>query len=188
MRLKVGTYGGIKVSDYYREKLKQGQAFEDFVYVELYKQGVCVLPYVSKEMQYVGENHFGIEVKNDCEFRSTGNLYIEYAEKTKAENSNYISSGIFRNDNSWLFAIGDYQTIYFFDKKRLKNILVKSNTIKKVETPTSRGYLLPVDIVMTHELTTRIINVGHEKYDSELSDRTIDEGKTSNWSSPLNKE
>ena len=131
------------MTEYYKEKLEEGISYQDFVYVELYKIGLPVINYSSKEFQHKkGENLAGIEIKFDQKFRDTHNLYIETAEKTNANNTMWVSSGIYRNDNSWLYIIGDYKTIYIFSKKQLKDI--KENYHQSDTNPTSKGYLLPI--------------------------------------------
>lgn len=130
---------------YYAEKLAQGIEYQDFVMEKLYEQGLPLISYGSKKYQVErGENKAGIEIKNDQKFRQTGNFYIETAEKSNACNENYIASGIYRKDNTWLYLIGDYQEIYVFSKYQLK-LLHKQQKYKEVETPTSQGYLLPVE-------------------------------------------
>ena len=67
----------------YAEKLKQGLEFQDYVVERLYDCGLPIISYSSKEYQtMIGENKTGIEIKNDSNFRITGNLYIEVAEKS----------------------------------------------------------------------------------------------------------
>lgn len=48
-----------------------------------------------------------------------------------------------RNDNSWLYIIGDEMTIYVFPVKYLVYLFEK-NRYKIVDTPTSRGMLMPL--------------------------------------------
>jgi len=110
---------------------------------KLYDAGIPLLSYSSKKYQIlIGENKAGIEIKYDRKFRETGNFYIETAEKSAANNKEFVASGIFRNDNTWLFIIGDYETIFIFSKEQLKKI---KNNYKQVETPTSKGFLIPVN-------------------------------------------
>lgn len=132
------------MTPYYKEKLEQGLYFQDYVIELLYKNGIPLISYSSKEYQnMIGENKAGIEIKNDNNFRMTGNLYIEIAEKSNAENISFVSSGIYRNDNTWLYLIGDINKIYVLSKKQLK-ILHQSKKYKEVQTTTSKGFLLPV--------------------------------------------
>ena len=51
---------------------------------------------------------------------ATGNIYIETAEKAIPREGPYVQSGIYRDDESWLYGIGDYSKFYIFGKKCLK--------------------------------------------------------------------
>ena len=134
-----------EMTPYYRERLKEGLHYQDFVMEELYKIGLPLISYSSKEYQHtIGENKAGIEIKKDNRWRETGNVYIEMAEKSNPENLNWIPSGIYRKDNTWLYLIGDEGKMFIFSKKQLV-CLHKKKTLKEVETPTSRGFLLPVE-------------------------------------------
>lgn len=127
---------------YYGEKLEQGLEFQDVVTKELYQRGIVVVGYSSRRFQNKeGENMLGAEIKRDGLFRGTGNLYIETSEKSHPDNANYIPSGIYREDNSWLYVIGDEKTIWIFSTKYLRML---ENRYKSVNKPTSNGYLLPV--------------------------------------------
>ena len=131
------------MNNYYEEKLKQGLEYQDFVSEQLYKIGLPIFNYASKKYQIQkGENKLGIEIKLDDKYKITGNLYIELSEKSKKENEFFILSGINRNDNCWLYIIGDYEIIYIFTKKQLKE-LYKTGQYMEVEIPTSKGFLLP---------------------------------------------
>ena len=138
------------MNEYYRKKLNEGLYYQDFVVEELYKAGLPIISYSSKEYQnMIGENKAGLEIKNDQLFRKTGNFYIEVAEKSDPKNREFIKSGIFRNDNTWLYIIGDFVGIYIFSKKQLQILFDKGKYIKK-EIATSRGYLLPVKDAEKH--------------------------------------
>lgn len=129
---------------YYKEKFEQGLLYQDMVMEELYKNGIPLISYSSKKYQTeVGENKAGVEIKNDTKFRQTGNFYIETAEKSKAENKNFIPSGIYRCDNTWLYIIGDDISFFVFSKKQLQ-LLDKIKKYREVEIPTSRGFLFPI--------------------------------------------
>ena len=134
------------MTEYYKEKLKQGLYFQDYVCELLYQHGIPIISYSSKEYQnMIGENKAGIEIKNDTRFRETGNLFIEISEKTNSENENFIPSGIYRNDNTWLYLIGDKEKIFVLSKKQLI-ILHKTGKYKQrlSDQKTSWGFLLPV--------------------------------------------
>jgi hypothetical protein len=137
-------HGG-EMNSYYKEKLEQGLNYQDIVVEELYKNGLPIISYSSKKFQVmIGENKAGIEIKNDNKFRTSGNFYIETAEKSDPNNENFIPSGINRNDNTWLYIIGDSIGFFVFSKKQLKILSNKTN-YRKVQIPTSQGFLLPVE-------------------------------------------
>ena len=129
--------------EYYKIQLKEGNEYQDYILHELINNGICFVNYSTKKYQKIfGENSAGIELKYDKKFRKTGNLYIEVAEKANPENINYIKSGIYRDDNSWLFLIGDYETYWLFSKKLLVQ-LIEAGKYEYKKTPTSQGYLIP---------------------------------------------
>jgi hypothetical protein len=129
---------------YYAKKLEQGLEFQDVVTQALYQRGIVVVGYASRKWQnQKGENMLGAEIKRDDNFRKTGNLYIECAEKANPTNPAYVTSGVFRKDNSWLFVIGDEQTIYIFPTIYLRKLCM-GRGYRQVQTPTSKGYLMPL--------------------------------------------
>jgi hypothetical protein len=128
--------------EYYENKLEEGLQFQDKVTKELYQRGIVVIGYASQKYQNkCGENMLGAEIKRDGLFRDTGNLYIETAEKSNPNNAEYVPSGIYRKDNSWLFVIGDEKTIYIFSTKYLQMLEYKFE--KKIKE-TSKGFLMPI--------------------------------------------
>jgi len=131
------------MTEYYKEKLEQGLEYQDFVVRILIQEiGLPLSMYNSRKYQWkYGENKQGIEIKFDDKYKKTGNLYIEVAEKSNGNNLEYIPSGILRNDNTWLYLIGNYSIIYIFAKRILIG-LYHSGKYRKVEIPTSQGYLL----------------------------------------------
>lgn len=135
----------------YENSFEVGNEFQDFVCMELAKHSVILQNINSKKFQYeVGENLQGFEIKYDR--RCTGDknsiatdrLSIEIAEKTKSENTDFVPSGIYRNDNSWLYIQGNYMMFWIFSK----NILIKlhqSNRYKEAEEPTIKKFYLPIN-------------------------------------------
>jgi hypothetical protein len=133
--------------DYYADKLKEGQEFQDYCSVVFHqKLGIVISNFQSRRYQIDrGENIQGIEIKRDSRFRETGNLYIEVAEKSNPSRAEFVASGFERGDNSWLYAIGDERTIWIFNPKWLRHVC-GSKTLRRVQIPTSIGYLLPVEL------------------------------------------
>jgi len=132
------------MTKYYKEKFEQGKEYQDFVIDILIQElGLPLAIYNSKKYQWKhGENKQGVEIKFDDKYKTTGNLYIELSEKADENNLNYIDSGIMRDDNTWLYLIGNYEIIYIFTKKMLKGLYSSGKFLREVEIPTSRGYLL----------------------------------------------
>ena len=146
----------------YKEKLDKGLQYQDFVYEQLYNIGISTVVYSSKIYQFkIGENKAGIEIKFDDRMKDTGNIYFEVAEKSNANNKDFVPSGIFRSDNTWLYVIGDYSIIYVFPKKLLQHIYNRQHYIKAggrlVEIKTSKGFVLPV-VYAEREVSAKTIN------------------------------
>lgn len=129
---------------YYSEKLQEGLEFQDVVTRELYMRGVVVVGFSSRRFQnQIGENMLGAEIKRDGNFRKTGNIYLETAEKAHPNNPRYVPSGIMREDNSWLFVIGDEKSVFVFSTKYLR-LLVAQKNWREVRKATSIGTLMPI--------------------------------------------
>lgn len=135
--------GEMKYKDYYNECLEKGLEYQDFVTTVLMNEiGIALSSLSSKKFQYsIGENLQGIEIKFDDMYSKTGNLYIEVKEKANPKNIEYVNSGIYRNDNSWLYLIGNYNEIFIFGKSHLK-LMYETSKYKEVKKPTSIGFLL----------------------------------------------
>ena len=131
------------MTGYYKEMLEKGLKFQDFVVKEMYKKGIPIVSYNSKEYQYnEGENVAGFEIKFDDCMAKTGNLYIEISEKSSEEMEFFTPSGIYRNDNSWIYLIGNYSEFFLFAKKHLQAVH-KRGSFKKVGNSTSNGIVIP---------------------------------------------
>ena len=145
------------------DMLEVGLEYQDFVMTLFYEMGLSIHPYSSRSEQYKkGENKAGIEIKHDRNFRKTGNLYIEIAEKSHASNVSFVSSGIYRNDNSWLYVIGDYDEAFIFGKNVLKSLHVEGRYRVHVGD-TSKGMLLPVEYVRKNDIALRILTPKKEE-------------------------
>ena len=101
------------------------------------------------ENQRKGETKEGVEIKHDDKiytYCSMGRVYIEMYEKSKAENEVYVESGIFKQDNTKIFLIGDYSIWFLFSKRWLLWIekLDPPFLFRPNPTPTSIGFCIPV--------------------------------------------
>lgn len=129
----------------HKDPLQMGAEFLDFVMEILQKRGVVLQAYTSKKNQYaIGESLQGWEVKLDNRFIETGRLSIEVAEKSKAENPDWIKSGIYRRDNTWIYIQGNYNRFYWFQKSILIG-LHKSGKYEEAESyGTIKKFYLPI--------------------------------------------
>ena len=126
--------------------LEKGREFLDFVMLNLKALGIYMQPFTSKRYQYdVGESINGIEVKYDSRFTDTGRLSIEIAEKTKASNKDWSPSGIYREDNTWLYVQGNFDHFFIFIKKHLV-FLHKTGRYQEGESyGTVKKFYLPIE-------------------------------------------
>lgn len=132
------------MTENYKKMLEKGLEYQDFITdIFLSEIGISISTYSSRKYQFsIGENKQGIEIKFDDRYKDTGNLYIEIAEKSNPDNYQYVPSGIYRNDNTWLYVIGNYEEVFIFSKKQLL-MLNEKNIFRQVQTPTSIGFLIP---------------------------------------------
>lgn len=124
----------------YEKDLAEGKKYEDYISTTL---GIRV--YQEEYEQYnLGESPIGIEIKNDKRMNETGNIFIETAEKRRAENPRWIPSGILRDNGDWGYLIGNEREAYLFTKERLKEIM-KNKSIMTIAAQTSQGFLITIE-------------------------------------------
>jgi len=146
----------------YQYNFVKGMEFQDYASNKLREIGLFFTSYASRKYQITyGENSAGIEIKFDDRMKETGNVYFETDEKSNVNNVEFVASGIFRNDNTWLYAIGDYDVIYICGKVHLRQVYEREKErdqsfARFVETPTSKGMLLPQKYV-EEKLAARVI-------------------------------
>ncbi|MDD4987186.1 MAG: hypothetical protein PHQ43_15725, partial [Dehalococcoidales bacterium] len=143
---------------------QSGLEFQDFV-VDLLRErlGIVITNYQSQRYQFgVGENKQGIEIKLDRDITGTRNVSIEIAEKTRAANRHWVRSGIYRNDNSWLYIQGNWSIVFIFAKNTLR-LLHKSGRYKEHAIPTLKAFLLPVDKPKKYAAKVIELNTGEMK-------------------------
>ena len=143
---------------YYNSNLYDSNEYLDWVSDKLRKAtpGLIIGPYASRKYQFEhGESFSGIEIKNDKklagndkDIKPSHNLYFEVAEKSHPSNLRYVKSGIYRNDNGWLFLIGNYEEAFLFCTKQLRRMFEdktnhKERVLKIRKTDTSIGFTLP---------------------------------------------
>lgn len=126
-------------NEYYKDKLQESFSFELFVYMLLYSKGIDLKPYYTEEGQNTGENELGVEIKNDTLIKVTGNIYIEYMEKSAANKAIYVKSGILKDDNTRFLFIGEREAYWIFRKSDLRKIFDEEFALNKANKPSKRG-------------------------------------------------
>jgi len=126
-----------------------GSEFQDFVSEKLLKDGIVIQNFSSTKYQFArGENLQGIEIKIDNRFNgysgkpATDRLSIEIAEKKSEDSSQFWPSGIFRNDNSWLYIVGNQKEFFMFSIKFLRSYFERYKP-QVYDWRTIRRYFLP---------------------------------------------
>jgi hypothetical protein len=135
-------------NEYFRQQLEDGQAYQDFIAQRLARHGIILNNFQSRDMQRQhGENMLGLEIKYDKKFQTTQRLWIECAEKYTPGQALWGASGIDRQDQSWLFGIGDYAQFFLFSKRTLRRFRDRTHpAIIENDRHTSRGFLLALDL------------------------------------------
>lgn len=160
---KVCVWSDRSKTDYFKEKLQDAFIFENYIAGLISeKYGLDLGQYLTPEGQYdLGENALGIEIKNDTLIKKYGNVYIEYQEKSDANNWEYVNSGILKVDNCEYWLIGTADRFYIFRKNRLLEIfreeidlhskgLKSARGISFKQIATSKGYVYPVKNVIAN--------------------------------------
>ncbi len=98
-----------------------------------------------------GENPQGVEIKLDERFRQTGNLFIEYEERSNLASAWHNAGIVEPGRHVWALAIGDYESVYVFGIRPLCYLFAEGGH-KYVETATSKGFLLPLADAERHAL------------------------------------
>lgn len=156
---------------YGNEKYELALQYQDWVCDILLKEcGIFVGQYSSRKYQFEkGESQAGYEIKHDMLMATTRNMFIEVAEKRKATNSIWVPSGIFREDNSWMYVIGDYNEIFIFSKQQLRRIISSEKLrekhhmeYKEIRRGTSQGYTYPIEVALQYDMCLKhiVINKG----------------------------
>jgi hypothetical protein len=106
-----------------KTSFQDGLEFQDFVCAQLAKHAVVLQNLASKKYQIeIGENLQGFEIKYDDWCSKSGRVSIEIAEKSRNDPLlQWTPSGIYRNDNTWLYIQGNYSVLFIFAKRFLLN-------------------------------------------------------------------
>ena len=130
----------------YQKLLKESQEFVNY-WLGIIQRRMCLklTPVDSENLQkaVLCDTQEGFEFKYDRKFKETGNFWIEIEEKRDPSQEKYVLSGILREDNAWMYCIGNYDELFFLPKRTLIS-LYNSGKVKTMDNneKTSRGFLI----------------------------------------------
>ncbi len=131
---------------HYDDRLRCGEHYQTVVADALKRDWDIDMHFTTteKDQLAVGESLEGIEVKFDAVSARTPNLWIETHERRDPHHGPLVPSGIFRTDNTTLYAIGNFTTLWVLAKDMLQ-LLDKDPklTHRHNDTGSSRAFLLP---------------------------------------------
>lgn len=135
--------------EYTKDHMEAAYRYQDFATDVLYEFGIPICCYSSMKWNIEkGESRAGVEIKNDNKFSQSGNLYFETHEK-RADATEWVESGLLRDDNTTFYFIGDYTRAWLFSKKQLL-ALIKNPQFERKETLTSKAVVIPVKYFDEH--------------------------------------
>jgi len=132
--------------NYYARCLDEGIEYQEFIRRILIKDiGINIEYYKTfHEQMTKGESIQGFEIKYNSRCDKFG-CWIETQERSSVHKE-YVMSGIYRNDNTWLYICGNYDMVFIFAKKHLQRIKEKNIfKEKEIKIKTSIGYNIPID-------------------------------------------
>jgi len=159
-------------SEYYEKSYASGKEFEKFatfLLLAVYYLPINVFKDAKSQME-IGESKQGFEFKRDLQFYKTGNIFIK--TKTRSNPGEpYRNSGIYKGDNSWVYVIGDFKTIFAFGINFLK-LLHKTKRYREIiggRRNTVCGFLIPEkDAIKYCEIYLKIIQNTFKKNDDDI--------------------
>lgn len=120
----------------------EGMEFEDFAREKCGEIGLVLQGFSSAKYQLERGDGRIDEIKLDMRCTDTDRLSIETAEKSKASNPSFVSSGIYAGSDFWLYIQGNYHIIFIFSRNVLQ-MLHRSGRYKKHEMSTIKTFFLP---------------------------------------------
>jgi hypothetical protein len=149
--------------EYRQDCMEKGVEYQDFICEQLHIRGIVLQNMSSRKYQYRQENLLGLEIKRDDIMSKTGRIYIETAEKARPRAGDYVKAGIYRDDKSWMYGIGNDDIFYIFDKKGLQRLDLADPSwlFRPNPTPTSKGFCIPLE--KAELLAMRIIRFAENK-------------------------
>ena len=123
----------------YQALLIKGEKYQDFIKNQLNKIGIQITYTTTRTEQFISESKEGIEIKFDDQMKNTGNIYLEFMERSDTKYG-WTDSGFKKKDNTWLIIIGDYTEAFFFSKETLNDLRIKYRNAHPIIDPSCYGW------------------------------------------------
>lgn len=151
-------------NNHFERDIAEGEEYQDFIQHELCKRGMSFCMNTSRKYQMKeGESLGGLEIKYDRLMYKTGNVFIETEAESK-DKTHFIKGGIYKEDNAWLYLIGDYTRAYIFCKNQLRKMwetqkqsYIDSGYIIPKEQTYSKGFLITKKMLDNSGLVVRTL-------------------------------
>ena len=135
------------------DTFKVGEDFQRFVEEKLFEKLALKIDCFKdgKNQRLKGENPQGFEIKYDS--RCTGDSTYSQCTATnrlaielyrQVSDSHWIKSGILRDDNTWIYIVGNYQGFWMFGKRDLVR-LFKKNNYEVTDYKTLRRFFISIE-------------------------------------------
>lgn len=157
-----------------------GSLYQDILARELIKVGIFIQCHTSNLFQKCyGENPQGIECKHDSKISKTGNIYFETSAINR-KHTEFIEGGIEKQDNAWLYVIGNGRECWIFAKCQLKalyrkvrnnpdiyrekGIFLSTHFDKDTNEATSNGMVVQVSVAENYALKHIVFEKDYTKW------------------------
>lgn len=148
--------------------LEAGLEFQDFAVEQIQQHlGLSISLFSSRKYQLQrGESVQGFEFKLDARCTDFNRLSVETGEKSQASNVAYVPSGIYREDNTWIYVQGNFDILFVFAKSTLPilhQLKCKDGTwrFQRKEEPTLQAFYLPFKEAATYAAKVLDFRKGH---------------------------
>ena len=130
------------------ELLQAANTYEAYILWRIRAEGKLATLHETKADQLAhGDIALGsgqnLEIKFDRNYHKTANLFIEVQEKHRADQDQWVASGIRCCSDAQWFGIGDYMDFFLFRRLELQREQDSGRfTIIEIGVQTSRGFLI----------------------------------------------
>lgn len=131
---------------------REYKTFEGYICERLLDDGIIVLQTGRRPERCECGNLLGIDIVYDPRMRQRGGIYIETHVMEAPPLPVFFRSTLFRDNDAWLYGIGDHELFFVFGKKALRRQITEIDKYfplpagaERRQTATSKGILLPFE-------------------------------------------